>query len=215
MPNNFRDLTLNEISSKYQYVLWDTCAISECYFHKNKEDGSTEEKVDYVSNLIKFKNNLEKMILNGGNFYITPGVYNELFEVKPYNLKKSVKAHPMGRVDEFTKLWRAFRKDIKAHKRLASTFQESGKILDVNNLGIPYFQLFEQDYSFLKNQFNLSEVDFKILETAATLSKRTISSAIISNDTKLWDAYSLFMIREKKNYSWIGFFKRMGFDNFC
>jgi len=183
--------SLNEICKKNDFVLVDTCSFTEPL-----TNFSPEEKLEkaIISNInIPFW--LER-IPSYRKIYSTNGAVEEIRKWKfKYNkiIKKPIFKN--GNIENIPDSRREFRDNKKYRMNLANVLELEGRIFNMDENQKEIYNLFYEKYSFFKERFDLSEVDFDLFILGGAISRKR-NTSIISNDFGIRDAWRFFLRQE-------------------
>ncbi len=204
---------LENISSNYSCVLIDNCAFQECLrYIKKPQDilGKTKYYETQKESFYFWKKNIE----NFENLYTTLGVFNEIGNHNSEKYKKKIKKryfhdkHP-----GVLKLRRVIRDKNKEERGLINYLEFLQRIINLNKEEKMYNRFFDS-YSYFKEKYGLSNVDFDFLISGGILSKTRGSSALISNDFNIAKAWRNFLDLEKISKTKFDFFNRLDISVF-
>ncbi len=188
MENKFSSVSLEGIMSSYDFVIFDTCAISETFGKYFKECKTHYEALTHVNNTINFEKHIKEKVAGGSNIYITSGVYDEIFDVESYSVKRTAKINDGKIRRNLIPVSRAIKESRKTLRQLAKTFLDNNRILNFKNRGNKFYEKLSHRHVHLKDKLGLSETDFDIIISGLYLKETERSSAVLTNDAKLCDA---------------------------
>ena len=131
MSNVCNLVSLEDLSSKFSVILFDTSALSG-WLDCDNDFSNTQEKKAFIDKIYSFEILLGDYVTKGFNFYITSLISNEFSESNPYPYKKIIRR--VGSYLDKEKLGsiRKRRDERKERSRLVSMFRDNGRILKLN-----------------------------------------------------------------------------------
>jgi hypothetical protein len=205
---------LEEITSKYNVVLVDTCALFHHLEHMVKKgflkDFSNKFYELELDCIIEMFNFLE----DDYPIYITPLVKEEAGAVNSYHIKKKIKKSGSCKNRRLLEYRRDLEKSNKARRKLVDNFQDKERIIELDERRKNVYDDFYGRYGDLFARHKLSECDADFLISGRVLAKTDMSSALISNDFGIWGAWRDIIRSEGIGSKFFGFYNRMDENKF-
>lgn len=214
---------LEDIFKKYPIVLFDNSSLVGFYEVKRPRfELDIENKISRVideCNYIKFLYCFVNTSPFCDRFYVTQRVFDELTYKDNFNYKKNIKM--MKKTQKlnmkFTALPHFLRKIKERQKqknKLINILEEKKRIFHIKSDQLLVYNYIYNMYGFFKDDFRLSETDFDLLITGATLSKMVNYSCIVSCDFGLLHSWRNFLNNENLNHNQFGFFINRNINRF-
>jgi hypothetical protein len=185
--------TLQEICSKSDFVLIDTCSFlapSSCHADKNSPIEKKIEKEISSNENLSFL--IEKIPLYK-NIYSTDGIIDEI-KHSGYKYNKSIKLPFRGTTDKvlLSKLRRERSQNKKNRVNLTNILELGNRIFKMDGSQKEIYDFFYEKYSSFIGKFGVSKEDLDLLLLGGVLSKENVAS-IISNDGPLKNCWKIFL----------------------
>jgi len=206
-----RARTLEQVNSEYPIILIDTSALLST-FKYNGNDNFSEKKSRselFESSAVFYREFLE----GGGIFYITPSVIREFINSSCAYYKRMIKKEGV-----------ISKERIEYHRQVKKEHLEKGRLvrlLEDRELILELDEDEKEKYMRLNNKHyhegmkrGLSEVDFDLINSGATVSMTRIPTALISNDIAIFHLWRKYLKKDTLDKDKLGFFTRKGFDVF-
>ena len=214
MASRFDPVNLEHLISSHDFVIFDTCAITERWRENFSKCRTHYEAFDYAKNTLNFEQRLNEKVAGGSNIYITSGVYNEIVDVKPYSVKKTAKMDDGKLRKSLVPISRAIRESRKTLRKLTEAFLDNNRILNFKNAGNKDYEKLSDRYIHLKDKLELSETDFDIIVSGLYLKEAGESTAVLTNDNKICEAGYAILFGGNISPKNLDFFIRSGFNQF-
>ena len=206
--------TLGDIVAKYSVILIDTSALCNCLGNKQNLT-SIEEKSIACEESYKCTSVLRDYLNKGFPCFTTFPVLEEFQARDHYNYKKVIKKSGHQQNRKFLDFSRKIRDAQKEQRKLIITFQEKDRILKLKENEQILYNTFDKNYTMLKEQYNLSDVDFDLLISGAVISQTRESSVLVSNDMRgIFPAWRYILRKGKITFKRFGFVSRRGINSF-
>ncbi len=218
LKNNL--FSLEEIASHYSLVLMDTCAITHygdeqlrnnLKYSLSKQDFFKQTKRS-IHEERGFKKRLKKYIKKGMPIFITSNVRDECLNTREHPYKKILKDFDYGWGSEIyrqlSKRIRAIDKARRESEKLINVFQENNRIIDISCEEEVLYDSLYWRYKWLDEKKDLGITDFDFLISGVVLVQKNGSTALLSNDYGIADAWEFLLKREGFTKEQFPFFTR-------
>lgn len=207
--------SLDEICNKNDFVLVDTCAFEESLANPSKEVYSPKERLERIINSNRNLSFWLERIPLYKKIYSTDGIVSEIRNWK-YNYKKAIK-EPIFK-NRNRKIIPKLRRELSVNKKnrinLTNLLESEGRIFKISESQKQIYNLFSERYSFLADEFDLSEVDFDLLILGGVISREK-NTSIISNDLRgIRNAWRFFLKQEVPSGRGFYFYSAYGVNFF-
>ncbi|MEK6918016.1 MAG: hypothetical protein AABW51_03640 [Nanoarchaeota archaeon] len=221
--------TLEQLSSEYDYLVIDTCALSRPYgilIAKPSETG-LDKKIPQIEVEIESSEFFNNFVSRGSNLYTTDDVVEELKSWKKFrksDVKRLNRLRSAAMKQNFTRerelaeyikksgstreLGVKLHEREKSHKRLLSNLTNSDRIIYFVGEEILFFEALMSQYSFLSKQYGITEVDLKLLMSAGLLALKKGKTCLITNDSGIIKSGYAFVINAQLNEGSLSFYIR-------
>jgi len=198
-----------EIVDSGNPIILDTSSLS---FSKDN-NCPIELQMDFLEKELLFFPILKEYLFNGGDFYFTSSVKEEI-DNSNYQYKKIVKRGDNKGERQILELRRKRKQVIKERRSLANLFQDRGRVFSLNDMVRVPYNLSYRKHSYLRDIFNLGGAKFDLLIWALILSKERGSVSVLSNHYSMNNAREKMLCGENMGFNRLSFFFRRGMDKF-
>ena len=212
-----KSYSLSELSSFYDIILPDTCALSNCLevcLGRNKD--SIEDRVRKSEEQYKSYSFWKEFIIENpkDNILLYEGVLGELNEVKKVKFTRKFKGNHVD--NNFKNLSKNLRYAISRKNNLIKVMENKGLFLTLNEEEQVMCGNFSKAFQYLltERNFNLSGVDFSLLMTGMALSQKRGNVAIISNDFSILRSWTSALAKKEELVDKLDFYTREESDGF-
>ncbi len=229
MKEKTRLKSLEEIALNYTYVLIDNCAFQglcnfkipnlvmnelERYLKKNKYPQSSERDIKHLGKIAHYLTQKKSImfwkekIKHYRNCYTIPEVLQEIKNPNPYDYKEKTKRKNERKVRYLQKLRRTINDSNIEREKLIEYLENENRILEFDREEKnSYDESYEKHIGF-EDDYGLHGADFPLLIHGLIIAKTRGSSVIISNDSKLGDAWKYLLRTENLSRRRFGFLTR-------
>ena len=206
--------TLEEIGKRYPFILVDNSSLNWSSFERIETNLlDFERKMSISEERIKSAILFKEFLEGGKNFYITQLILREYDRSAYYPYSKKIK-NRKNNSKKNLELHRKRREESKEIGKLARSFGENCRILELNEDERKLYDKMSRKYSFLKRKRDISEADFDFLISGAVVSRTRDLTSLISNDFGIFYSWMELLRREKLTPEKLGFFIRKDFNVF-
>ncbi len=209
-------LSLEEIGSKYNVVLADTCSLlssleerDSIYLQNDRLKRAAIRHDSFYRSAEYFYN----FVMSGGELYATSRIINEYTPSSRGDYQKKVKRNNDDLSKERKRIAlecsRSIRDSHRMRRKLIDFLFTEGRIL--NEEENPEYKRLSSRFESFKS--SISETDYDLLITGATRSRET-PTAIVSNDFQILTFWKKVLRGENIDPSQLGFFFRKEFSSF-
>lgn len=215
-----RKIDLESIEEQYKFLLVDSSFLSPLR-HKDKSHlrGDALQRANSFARSddeVRFISILEKIMSEKGNFYLSPLIFKELKEAVNHHFpyKKVIRSFTHPSKKDNRRIARSFNDFNKLRRRVVNLFNDNGKIIYFDKVGIENYDAYSSKYYSLKEKKGLSDSDFDFFISGLVLAKSNGPTALLSNDFGIVSVWGSVLRSEFLDSSKLGFFFRETYEDF-